>query len=222
MKKLILICLLAFAAPGQELSNLHPLKGSFKNQNSEFLTDLQMIFKNEAGTEITTFSDINGDFNVRLAPGRYELTVSPTISEKFVAFINIQENGLNPDFIAFIVETDPNLVALCPKIINFVKPIYPQAARAVRAMGSVVVETKVDKAGNVVSAKAVSGHPLLRRASEQAVLKSTFEPSENDDEREARLTFIFVSGRSGARNIKRYIVPCQMEVVDDNPPLIAP
>ena len=45
-----------------------------------------------------------------------------------------------------------------------VTPTYPPLARAARVSGSVVVEVTVDEAGNVMSARAVSGHPLLKDA----------------------------------------------------------
>jgi outer membrane biosynthesis protein TonB len=61
-------------------------------------------------------------------------------------------------------------------LIELVKPVFPLAAKAVRAFGEVKVEIVVDEAGKVASAKAILGHPLLRTASEQAALKSTFSP----------------------------------------------
>lgn len=62
------------------------------------------------------------------------------------------------------------------KIIKLEKPNYPPAAKAVCAFGEVLVEIIVDENGNVTFAKAIKGHPLLRKASEQAALKSTFSP----------------------------------------------
>src|SRR6266498_1535094 len=41
-------------------------------------------------------------------------------------------------------------------------PPYPPIARAAHASGSVTVEVTIDEEGNVVSARAVSGHPLLQ------------------------------------------------------------
>lgn len=41
------------------------------------------------------------------------------------------------------------------------KPKYPQAAKAVRASGKVEVQVLINELGNVVSAEAISGHPLL-------------------------------------------------------------
>ena len=56
-------------------------------------------------------------------------------------------------------------------------PAYPPAARAVRASGSVSVQILVDETGKVVTASAVSGHPLLRSAAEQAAWQTNFEPT---------------------------------------------
>ena len=61
--------------------------------------------------------------------------------------------------------------------ILLVKPEYPEAAIYVKASGSVGVEIIIDENGNVESAEAVSGHPLLRPASIKAALNSKFQPT---------------------------------------------
>ena len=63
------------------------------------------------------------------------------------------------------------------KAVNLVKPPYPPAAKAVRASGQVQVQVTIDENGNVVSAKAVSGHALLRGAAESAARSSKFSPT---------------------------------------------
>lgn len=63
------------------------------------------------------------------------------------------------------------------KAINLVKPPYPAAARAVRASGAVNVQVTIDEKGSVISAVAVSGHPLLRAAAVEAARASTFSPT---------------------------------------------
>lgn len=63
------------------------------------------------------------------------------------------------------------------KATNLVKPTYPQAARAVRAAGAVNVQVTISESGSVISASAVSGHPLLRQAAEQAARSSKFSPT---------------------------------------------
>jgi hypothetical protein len=64
------------------------------------------------------------------------------------------------------------------KAISLTKPPYPPAARAVRAEGAVSIEVLIDENGDVFSASAVSGHPLLRAASAQAACGSKFNPTQ--------------------------------------------
>ncbi|MGH9949828.1 MAG: energy transducer TonB, partial [Pyrinomonadaceae bacterium] len=63
------------------------------------------------------------------------------------------------------------------KAISLPKPPYPAAAKAVRAGGSVSVQVLIDENGNVVSASAVSGHPLLRAAAAAAARGAKFSPT---------------------------------------------
>jgi len=63
------------------------------------------------------------------------------------------------------------------KAINLPKPAYPPIARAARAAGTVVVQVLIDENGNVVSAHAVSGHPLLQGAAVGAARQAKFSPT---------------------------------------------
>jgi len=63
------------------------------------------------------------------------------------------------------------------KATSLPKPPYPPAARAVRASGAVSVQVLIDEGGSVVSASAVSGHPLLRAAAVQAARGARFSPT---------------------------------------------
>jgi TonB family protein len=63
------------------------------------------------------------------------------------------------------------------KAANLPQPTYPPAARAVRAAGVVNVQVTVDERGDVVSAEAVSGHPLLRAAAVAAARQAKFAPT---------------------------------------------
>lgn len=63
------------------------------------------------------------------------------------------------------------------KAMSLPKPPYPPAARAVRASGAVSVQVLVDEEGSVFSAAAVSGHPLLRAASQDAACGASFSPT---------------------------------------------
>ena len=63
------------------------------------------------------------------------------------------------------------------KATNLVKPEYPAAAKAVNASGAVNVQVTIDENGDVISAAATSGHPLLRDASVRASRASKFSPT---------------------------------------------
>lgn len=57
---------------------------------------------------------------------------------------------------------------------NLPKPAYPATAKAVGANGAVNVQVSIDENGNVTSARAVTGHPLLRAVSENAARSAKF------------------------------------------------
>ena len=54
------------------------------------------------------------------------------------------------------------------------KPTYPDIARAANVSGVVVVQVLIDEEGNVISAQAVSGHPLLQAVSVAAAREAKF------------------------------------------------
>lgn len=63
------------------------------------------------------------------------------------------------------------------KALVLPKPAYPPAAKAVRAGGSVSVQVLIDENGNVISASAISGHPLLQSAAVEAARAAKFTPT---------------------------------------------
>ncbi|MGH9945695.1 MAG: TonB family protein [Pyrinomonadaceae bacterium] len=81
------------------------------------------------------------------------------------------------------------------KAIDLPAPTYPAAAKAVRAAGTVTVQILIDENGDVVSAAAVSGHPLLRSAAAAAAREAKFSPtllSGNPVKVSGILTYAFV------------------------------
>jgi TonB family protein len=63
------------------------------------------------------------------------------------------------------------------KAVNLVKPAYPPIARSANASGTVTVQVTIDENGSVISAHAVSGHPLLQSAAVSAARASKFNPT---------------------------------------------
>jgi protein TonB len=63
------------------------------------------------------------------------------------------------------------------KAISLPKPAYPAIAKQAHASGTVVVQVTIDENGNVISAHAVSGHPLLQSVAVAAARGARFSPT---------------------------------------------
>ena len=74
-----------------------------------------------------------------------------------------------------IVHVGANIKA--PRQTYSVQPEYPPIAMQAHIRGAVVVNAVIDEHGNVVGARAVSGHPLLVAAAIKAVLQWKYEPT---------------------------------------------
>ena len=63
------------------------------------------------------------------------------------------------------------------KAISLPKPTYPPIARQAHASGTVVVQVTIDENGSVISAHALSGHPLLQAVAVAAARGARFSPT---------------------------------------------
>jgi protein TonB len=63
------------------------------------------------------------------------------------------------------------------KAISLPKPPYPAIAKQAHASGTVVVQVTIDENGGVISAHAVSGHPLLQAVCVSAARQARFSPT---------------------------------------------
>jgi len=70
-----------------------------------------------------------------------------------------------------------SLGAVNGRMLNKPELPYPPLAKATGTQGTVTVQIVIDEKGKVVSARAVSGHPLLRPAAEQAAYQARFSPT---------------------------------------------
>ncbi|MEO8572431.1 MAG: energy transducer TonB [Pyrinomonadaceae bacterium] len=66
------------------------------------------------------------------------------------------------------------------KALRMLKPEYPSSARPTRASGGVPVRVVIDESGDVFTAEAIGGHPLLRSAAVDSACKAKFSSTEID------------------------------------------
>jgi periplasmic protein TonB len=72
---------------------------------------------------------------------------------------------------------DAGVPVKAPRLVSETKPVYPATARQAGVDGNVVVRIVIDKAGNVVDARAIAGPEMLRGAAVDAVRQWRYEPS---------------------------------------------
>lgn len=176
------------------------------------------LFVRSGPNNRTFASDTNGNFVLFLRPGVFEVTVNKVNSPDFKLFLKISENGLNPDDLELVFDPDRYCCRSAsgesyPEPTSLPKPAYPAAARAIRARGEVVVTVRIDNEGKVVSADAVSGHPLLLAASLAAARQARFAPIDDSRESEVALVYVFVSGDDEKLNLLRYSNRYRIEIV---------
>lgn len=63
------------------------------------------------------------------------------------------------------------------KAISKPQPVYPPVALDAGVSGTVNVQIVVDESGEVISAKAISGHRLLQQAAVEAAHRARFSPT---------------------------------------------
>jgi protein TonB len=76
----------------------------------------------------------------------------------------------------------PKLLRVSPgvltsKALSLPKPIYPALAKQIGLQGAVAVQVLIDETGRVISAKAVSGHPILVPEAQKAAMQARFSPT---------------------------------------------
>lgn len=121
-------------------------------------------------TTVLGNSDSNAAAPMPAGPGAGTVTTAP-------ARVNIAEEPPPPAPTPTPRTAPISGGVLNGKAISLPKPQYPPIARAAHAAGTVVVQVLIDENGNVVSAKAVSGHPLLQAVAVAAARQAKFSPT---------------------------------------------
>ena len=102
-----------------------------------------------------------------------------SIAQKFLDSFEIinatilHDGGCPPDVSNCVgMDTDD----LRASAISLPNPTYPAIARAAQAAGTAEVAVVIDERGVVISAKSISGHPLLQAAAVSAAREARFPP----------------------------------------------
>jgi TonB family protein len=111
----------------------------------------------------------NGDGAIKTKKNDVEETEEPTKFEKKPKVEKVEK-------------VDKKQVVQSLGVVNSVaislpKPTFSAAAKAVGASGLVTVQITIDEQGNVISAKVLTGHPMLRAESERAARNAKFSPT---------------------------------------------
>ena len=114
-----------------------------------------------------------------VAAGTENKTTPPTIVAGPVVNIPLSTNaGIDPPPAASTNSQQPiRGGVLNGKAISLPKPAYPAEARRAGASGTVTVQITVDEQGDVISARAISGHPSLQDAAVAAASRAKFSPT---------------------------------------------
>ena len=101
-----------------------------------------------------------------------------------------QSSASNPNTSHVITEVEPPPAPPEPKpprvisrgvitgeATSLPKPAYPPIAQQSRTQGVVAVQVLIDETGKVISAKAISGHPLLSPTAVRAAYQARFKPT---------------------------------------------
>ncbi|HMO80608.1 MAG TPA: energy transducer TonB [Pyrinomonadaceae bacterium] len=161
-------------------------------------------------------TDHKGEFELKLKPADYVLTVGGHIKRDFRLFLKVPDSG--PVARDLELMFDPSTTCCSdidgkpyPKPTSLPKPPFPPAARAVRASGEVAVEVVLATDGSVETASAISGHPLLRRAAEAAAMRALFENSGKITSKRLLLVYVFLLSDPEPER-QRYSNPYRIEV----------
>ncbi len=180
--------------PGARFGYLIRLTTQFVNNTDRRVTGMAIGCGTPDSTSITYAS-------TRIEPGgsgRFELPAvdggfivvhgDPERLEARVVEVRFEDGGVWPAQAPISpipevpTQSDSTLIrksggVLAESATHRVLPESPPLARAARITGSVVVEVTVDEAGDVISARAISGHPLLKDAAVNAAGQWHFTPT---------------------------------------------
>ncbi len=164
-----------------------------RNSNMARVDELQPAPTSVSVTQNTSRARPNTDrFNITTGSesdgvGRYQPNGSPGGNKDGGSASDSLERGRND--VEIPIKTVPPIkrperpkapISLGPlngRAISLPKPPYPATVLKMNIQDTVTVQVLIDEQGDVVSAKATSGHALLRAVSERAAMNAKFTPT---------------------------------------------
>jgi TonB family protein len=166
------------------------------------MTTVQNVFVDCAGSEglrrvvSTSYACRGNEVDIKiLTPSRAKVLIPNRYTAVGSADFVCSDSKVDPQPTNVSIPKQISGGVLNSKALYLPKPNYPPAAKAVRASGPVTVEALIDENGNVISATALTGHPLLRASAVEAARKTKFAPtllSGNPVKVKGVITFNFV------------------------------
>jgi TonB family protein len=169
--------------------------GTYRMENIEETStadgkQVSFFYKNEKGTDsiklVFTLSKEGSAWKIDNIGGPESNEIKADVPSTTVPMLPQEPGATPPPLASEKVEPETKTSSavktisggvLNEKAISLPKPPYPPVARAAKASGTVVVQVTVDENGNVVSASAVSGHPLLQAGAVAAARGAKFSPT---------------------------------------------
>jgi TonB family protein len=136
-----------------------------------------------------------GDFKNAVAAYQQAVRLDPRYAQAYyglgIAYLELKETDRAVEQHKILSQLDPpradklykyiddqrSLKVLNGQAISKPQPLYPPLAKAQHVSGAVIVWLVVDEKGKVISASAVTGHPLLRPAAIAAAYEARFTPT---------------------------------------------
>jgi TonB family protein len=156
------------ATVGQALTATAPLVQPTPSQPEARPEDTQVEVRHSATLHKAVEAEEEAPMALPLRAGNDSVEPKPEMLNSVVAQVP-SKNAM--------LALQPPKKAVPAKLLHSVQAQYPAMARQIRAEGEVLLDVEVDAAGNVSSAKALSGPPVLRAAAVDAVRHWKYQPA---------------------------------------------
>ncbi len=166
---------LLFAVAG--VVSIYAYDAHLDEQTDEIVTMLRhpALPLREGHNYLITGQDRNGESTGPLATASGPATGSVTV-------VHMADAPPPPPIIQRPVPAIVSKGVITGEAIELPKPAYPALAKQTGTHGSVNVQVLIDENGKVISAHAVSGHPLLCPEAVRAAYRARFSPTRLSDQ----------------------------------------